>query len=256
VILLIRRLGTRFWLGLWAGIVVLGGAVVFVKPLVIDPVFNEFRALEPGELRTRITALSEEAGIDVEEIYVMDASTRTKGVNAYFTGILTSSRIVLYDTLLERSSDREIISIMGHEAGHWHHRHIPIGFGLFVLGAGLFLFAYSRLLGFLEKVGFLRAPDDLRGLVVLSLAVYGVTLFFSPVEGIVSRHFERQADSMELRLTGDPETFIEVCENLSRLNKSDPDPPAFFYWLGRSHPTTVMRIKFARDWRAHGARRH
>jgi STE24 endopeptidase len=248
VVLLIRKLGRRFWIWLWIGVAVLGFAIVFLKPVALDPLFNDFRPLPSGGLRERIMALAREAGETVGEIYVVDASRRTRGLNAYFTGIGSTSRIVLYDNLLRDATEREVLAVVAHEAGHRRHRHIHKGFLLFLGGAGLFLWIFARVLTGLARRGVLDAPGDLRAIFVLSLLVFLALQIGRPVEGAISRAFERQADAEELRLARDPGAFREAMVRLVRTNVSDPDPPAFYYWLGRSHPTAVMRLRFAEVW--------
>ena len=98
--------------------------MMYVFPYVIEPLFNKFTPIEDDILREGIHNLMQKVGIQVKRIFKMDASKRTRHTNAYFTGIGKVKRIILYDTLLEKMDNNEILSVLAHEAGHWKKRHL------------------------------------------------------------------------------------------------------------------------------------
>src|SRR3954454_24625246 len=124
---LIRRF-PRSWSAAGAALVVVFSAVfVSYSPVLIDPLFNKFTALENSPLRNKILALAHKDGIDVGQVYKIDASRRTTGANAYVNGIGHTKRVVLYDNLLREFSPDQVRSVVAHELGHVKHRDVPRG---------------------------------------------------------------------------------------------------------------------------------
>ena len=111
-----------------AVIIALSAFMIWIHPWVLDPIFNKFKPLEDERLEEQIKDISAKAGLKLKEVYVVDASRRSKYLNAYFSGLGNSRRVVLYDTLVESCPPDEIISVIAHELGHWKHNHIMKGF--------------------------------------------------------------------------------------------------------------------------------
>ena len=122
---LMRRFPRGWWLPGSAVLVAFGAATVYAGPVVIDPLFNHFEPLPPGQVRSDVLQLAREAGVDVGEVYVVDASRRTTGANAYVAGLGRTKRVVLYDNLLENFTRDEIRLVVAHELGHVHYRDVP-----------------------------------------------------------------------------------------------------------------------------------
>jgi STE24 endopeptidase len=226
---------------------------VWLAPILINPLFNDFTPLSKTEWsnqQSRVQALIDKAGVPVKEILVMNASRQSNHTNAYFTGFGPTRRIVIYDTLLKNHSDAEIESILAHELGHWLHDHIVKGMLLGTLALLFGCFLLDRLLRF--AVG--RAPWHLQsiadpaGLPLILLAMYLGHWIALPVGNAVSRHFERQADQVSLELAGQPKAFIAGEEKLAITNKSNIAPTPWNVWLFSSHPPTVERIRMAKEW--------
>lgn len=100
---------------------------VFIQPVIIDPLYNDFYPLKNKELESKILALAEEADIPADHVYEVNMSEKTNALNAYVTGIGANKRIVLWDTTLNKLDDSEILFIMGHEMGHYVMKHVYIG---------------------------------------------------------------------------------------------------------------------------------
>lgn len=245
----------RTW-WLWAALSgsLLGVASVFVAPIVITPLFNDFTPLAQTrwkDQQPRVQALIAQAGVTVQDILVMNASRQSNHTNAYFTGFGPTRQIVLYDTLLMKNNPDEIESILAHELGHWLHDHIVKGLLLFTLASIFGLFLLDRVLRW--AIG--RAPwqvksiADPAGLPLILLLAYLSQWAVGPVEYAISRHFERQADQVSLDLARHPNAFIECEKKLARDNLGNVAPTPWNVWLFATHPPTVERIRMAEEWK-------
>ena len=236
----------RRWKRTWPAIAggVLAGFVLVASlayPVVIEPIFNNFKPLPEGQLRSQILALADQEGVDVDEVLVADASRRTTTLNAYVSGFGTTRRVVVYDNLVEDLPRREALSVVAHELAHARHRDVLTGS---LLGAAGVLCGVG-LLGLL--VGMRRGVSISDPAVVpFVLAVVALAGFVStPVQNTVSRQIETRADVDALRATQDPEAFVQMQKELALRSFSDPTPPALVQlWFG-SHPTTMQRIGLA-----------
>jgi STE24 endopeptidase len=218
-----------------AGLVLLLG---FVAPVVLEPIFNRFEPLPQGELRTRVLALAERAGTPVADVLVADASRRTRKANAYVSGIGASRRVVLFDTLLERSSPAEIEVVVAHELGHRRERHTAKLTALGMAGAAAGVVALWVLLG--DRVAEPRwIPHVLLSLGLLQL------LALAPGAALM-RRWERVCDRFALEATRDPAAFETVFRTLAEANVADLDPPRPVRWLLQTHPPIPERIAAAR----------
>jgi STE24 endopeptidase len=246
-IALIRRLGGRWWIAATAAVIVFEVVFAYLAPVVLAPVFNKFTPLEAGPLRTQVIELGRRAGVDIGEVYRVDASRRSTALNAYVDGIGSSKRVVLYDNLIGAARRPELRSVVAHELGHVHGRDVP---------RGMLWVALTAPLAMLFVAGATRALARRRGidprspavLPVLAL-VLGVTVFVANVIGNqLSRRVEARADTFAMQLTDDPRALISVQRQLAERNLADPDPPALVEFLFGSHPSTVERIGAARAW--------
>jgi Zn-dependent protease with chaperone function len=229
-----------------AGIGLLAGLYMIVAPIGIDPLFNRFHSLDDAALRDRLLALAAAGGVPAREILVADASRRTRAVNAYFTGLGRTRRIVVYDTLLEKFDADEIAIVLAHEAGHWKHHDVVKGLAWGTLGA---LLALGSLSWFLSRAVALHPGLYGRADPALAIPAYGLAMLLlllstAPVNAI-SRRMETQADLASLQLTRDPQTFVRSEVHLARENLSDPAPPGWVEHLLYSHPCSARRILLA-----------
>jgi STE24 endopeptidase len=216
--------------------------------VVIDPLFNKFTALPNSPLRSEILALSHKDGVDVGQVYRVDASRRTTGANAYVNGIGHTKRVVLYDNLLNDFSPDQVRSVVAHELGHVKHRDVPRGLLWLAIVAPAGMLVIQRLT---ERL----APEAARGRgagpVVIPAAALSIALvaFVLNIPGnALSRQVERSADGHALDLDGDPAAFIAVERKLALQNLGDPDPPEWLQLIFGTHPKTVDRIGYALSW--------
>ncbi len=232
-----RRFPGRWWIPASVGVVAAGAVMLYASPLVIDPLFNKFDELPDGKLRADVLELAERADVDVGDVYRVDASRRTTGANAYVTGLGHTKRVVLYDNLIEDFSPAEVRSVVAHELGHVHYDDVPRGLLFLALIAppGMLL---------VQRITERLAPGARGAELVPALALaFAVVAFGGQIAGnAVSRQVEARADAYALRLTDDPEAFIELQKQLTIQNISEPDPPELLQVLFGTHPTTLERL--------------
>jgi STE24 endopeptidase len=234
-----RRFGTRWWIPGAVVVVAFGAVTTYAAPVVLDPLFNDFERLPRGELRSDVLDLARRAGVDVGEVYEMDASRRTTAANAYVTGLGHTKRVVLYDTLVEDFTTAETNMVVAHELGHVHYHDVRNGLIWLAIVAPFGTWAVAVLAERLAPRGASPGPRAVPA-VALSLAL--VVPVLTMISNQLSRDVERRADAFSLELTRDPETFIDFERRIAVKNVSDPDPPAVSSFLLRTHPTTLQRI--------------
>ncbi len=231
-----RRFGPRWWAPGAAVILAFGVLTTYGGPVVLDPLFNTFTPLPEGKVRAAVLELADEAGVDVGEVYAMDASRRTTAANAYVAGLGATKRVVLYDTLLEDFEFEEIRLVVAHELAHVENRDVPNGLLFLAIVAPFGMFAVARL------ADALGAKPGARAVPATALALALVVPAVTSVSNQLSRQVEARADADAMRLTGVPETQIDFQRRIAEKNVSDPDPPAWAHALFGTHPTTLQRI--------------
>jgi STE24 endopeptidase len=242
---LIRRFRRNWWAPAAVVIVAFGVITIWLFPIVIDPLFNKFEPLRPGPTRSDVLELAQEAGVDVGEVYRVDASRRTTAANAYVGGLGKTKRVVLYDNLITSFPRDQMRLVVAHELGHQRHNDLLRGllWLALVAPAGTFL-AQALAERFARRDG-LADPRRKPGPVVLpavALAIAIVSFGLGAASNVLSRQVEARADAFSLQLTHDPAAFIQFQRRLALRNVSDPDPPALTQILFGTHPTTAERI--------------
>ena len=212
----------------------------FLWPVIVSPMFNHFETVNDPAVINMVQDLANKAGIQVDEVLVMDASKRTTMANAYFSGLGTTKQIVIYDNLLKNYPLDEVRAVIAHEMGHWQKGHIKRGLGFGIVGSfliwGLLAFYLS---GFKPKYGHYQ-PRLWGSLQLFLLLIMMVT---SPLQSYISRDMEKQADQVALELTGDSSSLVRLQVNLNSKNLSDISPPDFIVWFEYTHPPVMSRIK-------------
>jgi STE24 endopeptidase len=236
---LVRRFPRRWWLPAAAIVVAYGVITIWLYPILIDPVFNRFEKLPNGSLRSEVLQLADRAGVDVGEVYRVDASRRTSAANAYVIGLGHSKRVVLYDNLIDDFSHGEVRTVVAHELGHQKHDDLLRGLAWLAIVAPAATFLVQSLAERLRPRGQLGTPAALPA---IALAVSLVSLGVGCASNVLSRKVEASADSFALRLTQDPRDFIGFQKRISVQNVGDPDPPGWYQALFGTHPTTLDRI--------------
>ena len=236
---LVRRFPRRWWAPAAVLVLVYGVVTIWLYPILIDPIFNRFEALPPGKLRSEVLQLADRAGVDVGEVYRVDASRRTSAANAYVIGLGHSKRVVLYDNLIEDFSPGEVRTVVAHELGHQKHDDLLRGLAWLAIVAPAGTFLAQALAERMGPRGRLGTP---RALPAIALAISLASLGLGCASNVLSRKVEASADTFALRLTRDPEDFIGFQRRISVQNVGDPDPPGWYQALFGTHPTTLERI--------------
>jgi STE24 endopeptidase len=247
----VTHFAPRWWWAFGAaGAAALTVLLTFVFPVLIEPVFNKFTPMEPGQLRTDLVAMAARDGVPVKDVLVADASRRTRAVNAYVSGLGPTRRIVVYDTLLREAPPAEVESVVAHELGHAKDGDVVTGTLMGALGgaaAVCALYLLGSWAGLLRRAGVDSLAEPRA--VALLLAITTVAgIVAGPLQNAVSRRIEARADRHALALTQDPATFATMQARLSQVNLGDPDPNPVEYALFASHPSTVQRMAAARAW--------
>jgi STE24 endopeptidase len=248
---LVRRFPRNWWAPGAVLVIAYGVVTIWLYPILIDPLFNKFEKLKPGQLRSDVMELAHRAGVDVGEVYRVDASRRTSAANAYVIGLGHSKRVVLYDNLIHGFPRDEIRVVVAHELGHQKHNDLLRGLAWLALvaPAGMFLTqSLAERFGRRERLGDPRARPGPTALPAIALAVALAGFGFGVASNALSRPVEARADSFALDLTRDPADFVKFERRISIRNVGDPDPPRLFHLLFDTHPTTEERIGFGEAW--------
>jgi STE24 endopeptidase len=251
-LVLVRRFRRNWWAPAAAVIVAFGVVTIWLFPVVIDPIFNDFEELPPGATRTEVLELADRAGVDVGEVYRVDASRRTTAANAYVGGLGNSKRVVLYDNLLTGFPRDEVRVVVAHELAHQKHNDLIRGLAWLALVAPAGTYLVQRLAEAFARRDRLGDPRVKPGPIVLpaiALAIGLVTFAMGAASNVLSRQVEGRADAFALSLTRDPSAFVQLERRLAIRNVSDPDPPGLLHVLFGTHPTTAERIGIGQAWR-------
>ncbi len=246
---ILDRFPRRWPVILWGVLVPLIAAGIFLAPLLIDPLFNKFTPMPEGPQREGIQQIAARSGIPDAAIYVVDKSRQTTKLNAYVTGLGSSTRIVIWDNTLQKLPQDQIEAIVAHEAGHYVLGHIVLGFML-TCGGLLALLLLAQKLGPLVlsrlpvRCG-IRGWTDPAAIPVILLFVTVGSFIFAPVDNAISREMESQADAFGLKVTNNPAAMARVFVSLSQQNLSEPAPPPIIQFWFFSHPSLRERILFA-----------
>jgi STE24 endopeptidase len=235
----------------WPLVVGASGSVMLVVlvvlfPVVYEPLFNRFEEVEEPS-RTRIIRLAEEAGVPVDKVLVADASRRTTRHNAYVSGIGSTRRVVLFDTLLDGAPADEVDLVVAHELAHVRNNDVRNGTAMGVVGIIGGVIALAVLLRsrrVLEAAGA-TGPQDPRIVPALFAFVALAGVVTLPIQNAVSRNAEARADRFAIQMTNDAATQIELEKRLALTNLSKPEPSRLLHLVFGTHPTTMERIGIA-----------
>tara|TARA_R100000027_G_scaffold9275_4_gene6695 strand:+ start:29746 stop:31068 length:1323 start_codon:yes stop_codon:yes gene_type:complete len=244
---------------------IIGFAIVFgfqllmlvLYPVLIVPLFNKLKPLEDGDLKDQLMALADRTGFKAKTIQVIDGSKRSSHSNAYFTGFGRFRRIVLFDTLIEQLSPKEIEAVLAHEIGHYRKGHIPrmIGISTISLAAGFWILQWlSGQDWFMDGFGFTRSPIEYGELArfvpafILFIVLGGlVTFWISPLFNWLSRKHEFEADRFARDAMGSSKYLISALRSMYKKNLGNLIPHPSYSRFYYSHPTLREREKSLRQ---------
>jgi len=253
----IRRSPKRWWFYFWLASIPILLAIFFLQPIVIDPLFYTFKPLESVQpvLLSEMQKVVHRGGMTIpaDRMFVMNASSKTTGLNAYVTGFGASKRVVVWDNTIANATVPETLFVFGHEMGHYVLHHIPkeIAIDATILLFLLYL-GYRLSNGMLARWGAQWGIRDLQDWASLPALLFVITLLAflaTPVFNGVSRHFEHEADRYGLEvihgIVPDPnQVAAHYFQKSGQKNLSDPDPSTFIKVWFFDHPTRPERVHF------------
>ena len=253
----IRKSPGRWWFYFWLATLPLVLALIFIQPLVIDPMFHKFEPLQvkdPG-LTAELEKMVQRAGENIppERMYWMGAGEKTTELNAYVTGFGASKRIVVWDTTIAKMNTPQIVFVAGHEMGHYVLKHIPKGIAFAFAGLFVTFYLGYRLIGWvLARWGVvwgIREVGDLASFPALLLVVGILSFAGQPIGNTFSRYIEHQADQYGLEVTHGltPDSGQVAAQSfniLGDVDLSDPEPKRWVVDMFYDHPAIPDRIQF------------
>ena len=249
---LIRRAGKRWWV--WTGALAVAGisAVLLVAPVVIEPLFNEYKPVPDGPVRAALTDMAQHAGIQPDRIFMYDGSRQSNNFTAHVSGLGPYARVAISDAALKGASLDEVRAVTAHEIGHYVLGHVWRSVLLFSLIAMLaFLVAdrsYGRIAAALGTRAPLSSPTSLPVVMVMVSLLFALAL---PLINAFTRIGETQADRYSLEMVGLPDAMAAALVKTAEYRYPRPNPvqEALFY----SHPSVERRVRMAMDWKAANA---
>jgi STE24 endopeptidase len=249
---LMKKSQKRWWLYGWLLSVPFTLFMMFLQPVVIDPLYNDFYPLKNKELETKILTLAEKAEIPAQHVFEVNMANKTNALNAYVTGIGSNARIVLWDTTLNRLNDNQILFIMAHEMGHYVEKHIYFGIAGYLLISLLGLYLTYRLMywavrrwGKELKIADVR---DIRSLPLFFMILSILLFAASPFTNFASRYQETRADKYAIEMTKNPNAAITSFQELTRSGLSEVNPPLLVKLFRYTHPSMLDRISMLEEY--------
>ena len=243
IILIYQKTQHMFWIYAWILISAFSIFMAMFYSNLIVPLFNKQTPLDEGELRDAIKKFSEKVGFKLDNIFVINGSKRSTKANAYFTGLGSKKRIVLYDTLIDEMETDEIVAVLAHEIGHYKKNHVIQGLLISLIQTGVVLFIFSLLINSKNLSGALgvEVPNFHIGLVAFGVLYTPVSFVLGIFMNLLSRKNEYQADAFAAQ-NFSPEPLASALKKLSVKNLSNLTPHPKYVFFHYSHPTLLQRL--------------
>ncbi|RDV05929.1 M48 family peptidase [Sphingorhabdus pulchriflava] len=247
---LIRRTGKKWWL--WSG--GLGAAAITVtillSPLLIEPLFNNYKPVPEGPVRTALVEMGAEAGIAEDRIVMFDGSRQSNNFTANVSGVFGTGRIAISDVALKQASLDEVKAVTGHEIGHYVLGHVWrfvfLFSGMAIVGFFLTNLMYDRVASMFGSKAQIGDPE---GLPIIMFTMSLLFLFAQPLNGVI-RMGESEADDYSLRTVNLPDALAGALIKTAEYRY--PRPSAIEEAIFYSHPSIERRIRNAMEWKAKG----
>lgn len=236
--------GQNAWVYCWLFTFCFSLFIQVIAPIVIMPLFNKFTPLDEGNLKQNITTYAQKQNFTIQGIFTMDGSKRSSKLNAFFTGLGKYKKIALFDTLIEKLSEEEIVAVLAHEIGHAKKKHLIKGMVLSVIQTGFIFYILSIIL---KNDAFANAFGMTNPSIYASLFFFGY--LFGPVNFIlsaffnkISRKHEFEADHFAAKTTGTATHLISALKKLSGENMATLYPHPLYVTFYYSHPPLGKRL--------------
>jgi STE24 endopeptidase len=241
-------LPTLWWIAFWVVFVAFSLSMQVVYPRVIAPLFYDFEAIEEGDLWAAVEEVFEQAGFSCEQVYEMDASSRSSYSNAYFIGFGHTRRVVLFDTLVEEMTHPQIQGVLAHELAHWKKAHVWKRLAANAVQIGIVLAVVGLLIDAPWLYAMFGVPADApyAGFALAVLWVGPINRWLAPIENKLYLKHEREADAFATDIV-DGEHLTEALATLASDNLSNPFPHPWYAAFHYTHPPVPDRIRYIRD---------
>ena len=246
---LLRRTGKRWWV--WSGVLtaVALAFVMLLAPVVVEPLFNKYEPVPPGQVRDAVVEMAQRAGIPPEKVYMYDGSRQSNNFTANAGGVGSTARVAISDVALKNASLDEVRAVTGHEIGHYVLKHTWWGVLVFsILAIVLFWLADRTFRLFARLFGTSATISDPRGVPVLLFQVSLFGVLALPFLNTFVRTMETQADQYSLRTENRPDALSTALVKTAEYRYPRPNPveEAIFY----DHPSVERRVQAAMEWKA------
>lgn len=246
---LMRRTGKSWWL--WSGGLSAIALAFFMlaAPVLIEPLFNKYEPVPPGQVRNAVVEMAGRAGIPANKVYMFNGSRQSNNFTANAGGVGSTARVAISDVAFKNASLDEIRAVTGHEIGHYVLKHTWWGILFFSVLAVVFLWLSDRLYPrFASAFGTEATISDARGIPVLVFLVSFLTLLALPVSNTFSRRLETQADQYSLRTENRPDALASSLVKTAEYRYPRPNrlQEIVFY----DHPSVEARVRMAMEWKA------
>ncbi|MBU0991277.1 MAG: M48 family metallopeptidase [Proteobacteria bacterium] len=236
--------GKNGWWYCWIALTILLLILQYIVPTWIMPLFNKFKPLEDGSLKTAIMDYARSIQFSLDNIFVMDGSKRSSKSNAFFTGFGKNKRIVLFDTLIEKHSIDELVSVLAHEMGHYKKKHILKMMIISICHSGFLLFLISRFISYepLFQAFFMTQVSIYAGLIFFGMLYAPIDFFLGILLQGFSRKNEYEADRFSAATSKKPLALGQALKKLAVDNLSNLTPHPLYVYLHYSHPPILKRV--------------
>jgi STE24 endopeptidase len=249
IVWLFSNIAHYAWLYAFAAITAFELFITFIYPIVVMPLFNKYTLLEDGELKKSVEEYAKKENFKMKGLFKMDNSKRSTKSNAFFTGFGKSRRIVLFDTLIQKHTVKELTSVLAHEMGHFKLGHIirQMIFSFISMGGMLFIFSLFINEAWLYKAFLMDTQPVYAGVIFFAFLYAPVSFILSTISSCLSRKYEYEADAYALTTYKHPQDMINALKKLSVDNLSNLHPHKLKVFLDYSHPPVLDRINVIKN---------
>jgi STE24 endopeptidase len=246
---LIRRTGNRWWL--WSGglVAVVFAFLLLLSPVLIEPLFNKYEPVPPGQVRDAVVSMAQRAGIPPDKVYMFNGSRQSNNFTANAGGVGSTARVAISDVALKNASLDEVRAVTGHEIGHYVLKHSWWGILFYSVAAIVLFFIADRTFGwFARRFGSSASLAEPRGIPVLMFMVSLFGLLILPILNTFARTLESQADAYSLRTENRPDALASALVKTAEYRYPRPGPVEEFIFY--DHPSVERRVHTAMEWKA------
>jgi STE24 endopeptidase len=246
---LMRRAGKRWWI--WSGALsaALFAFVILLSPVLIEPLFNKYEPVPPGQVRDAVVQMAQRAGIPPDKVYMFNGSRQSNNFTANAGGVGSTARVAISDVAFKNASLDEVRAVTGHEIGHYVLEHTWWGILFYSIAAIILFWIADRTFPwFARRFGSSATLAEPRGLPVLMFMVSLLGLITLPIVNTFSRTLESQADAYSLRTENRPDALSTALVKTAEYRY--PRPNAVEEFIFYDHPSVERRVRTAMEWKA------